>query len=250
MLNLPLDIIFPEVPNDIDINELDIDNLPTHVSIIMDGNGRWAKLRGKKRLFGHNAGRNSLREVVRCSSDLGIKYLSCYSFSTENWARPKEEVAGLMELFAKSILAEMDELHKNNVKIKILGDISRFPQKTQDAFNKAVEMMKNNTGIVLMPAVNYGSRDEILRAVGAYAKDHSEQPSEEEFSKYLYTDNIPDPDLLIRTSGEMRISNYLLWQIAYSELYVTDTLWPDFDSTELDKAITAYLTRNRRFGGV
>lgn len=251
-MNKSLDIIFPDIPNDINIQDLDVSNIPNHVAIIMDGNGRWAKKQGKPRLFGHKAGVNSVREVVRCASDIGVKYLSVYSFSTENWTRPKEEVSGLMDLFAKSILAEMDELHKNNVRVQILGDISVLPKKTKAAFEVATNMMKNNTGMTLLPAVNYGSRKEILRAVAKWAENTNniQNITEEEFSQYLYTTNVPDPELLIRTSGEMRISNFLLWQIAYSEIYVTDTLWPDFDRYEFLKALIAFQKRNRRFGGI
>ena len=217
--------IFPEIPSDIDIAELDLEKIPQHVAIIMDGNGRWAKAQGKPRLFGHKAGVDSVREVVRTASDIGIKYLTVYSFSTENWNRPEDEVSGLMELFAKSILAEMDELHANNVRVQILGDISALPDKTREAFEAGVDLMKNNTGMTLLPAVNYGSRDEILRAVDAFAQNYEgKAPTEEDFSKLLYTNEVPDPELLIRTSGELRVSNFLLWQIAYSEFYVTDTL--------------------------
>ncbi|MDO5427014.1 MAG: isoprenyl transferase [Coriobacteriia bacterium] len=243
--------IFPQIPSDIDIVELDLEKIPQHVAIIMDGNGRWAKAQGKPRLFGHKAGVDSVREVVRTASDIGIKYLTVYSFSTENWNRPEDEVSGLMELFAKSILAEMDELHANNVRVQILGDISPLPKKTREAFEAGVELMKNNTGMTLLPAVNYGSRDEILRAVGEFAKNNEgKQPTEEEFSKLLYTHEVPDPELLIRTSGELRVSNFLLWQIAYSEFYVTETLWPDFDRYEFLRALIAYQKRDRRFGGV
>lgn len=238
MLNKSLEEIFPSIPQDIDINELDVDKVPQHVAVIMDGNGRWAKKQGKKRLFGHKAGVDSVREVVRCASDIGVRYLSMYAFSTENWARPKEEVMGLMDLFAKSIIAEMDELHANNVRVQELGDISALPKKTRDAFKVATKMMENNTGMTILPAVNYGSRAEILRAAAKYSeKANGEIPSEEEFSKLLYTHDTPDPELLIRTSGEMRISNFLLWQIAYSEFYVTDVLWPEFDRYEFLKAL-------------
>lgn len=243
--------IFPEVPSDINIAKLDLEKIPQHVAIIMDGNGRWAKAQGKPRLFGHKAGVNSVREVVRTASDIGIKYLTVYSFSTENWNRPEEEVSGLMDLFAKSILAEMDELHANNVRVQILGDISVLPEKTREAFEAGADLMKNNTGMTLLPAVNYGSRDEILRAVDAFAKNYEgKAPTEEDFSKLLYTNEVPDPELLIRTSGELRVSNFLLWQIAYSEFYVTDTLWPDFDRYEFLRALIAYQKRDRRFGGV
>lgn len=224
-MNKSLDEIFPNLPDNIDVSRLDTQNIPKHIAIIMDGNGRWAKSHGKSRLHGHKAGVNSVREVVRCSSDLGVKYLTVYSFSTENWKRPKEEVSGLMDLFAKSILAEMDELNANNVKVKILGDISVLPKKTKSAFEAGVELMKNNTGMTLLPAVNYGARDEILRAVEKYIQSgKTEKPTEQDFANCLYTDGIPDPELLIRTSGELRISNFLLWQIAYSEFYITDVL--------------------------
>lgn len=250
-MNKSLKEIFPNLPENIDINDLDVSNIPEHIAIIMDGNGRWAKAQGKSRLHGHKAGVNSVREVVRCASDLGVKYLTVYSFSTENWSRPKEEVSGLMDLFAKSILAEMDELNANNVKVKILGDISVLPKKTKQAFEAGVDLMKNNDGMTLLPAVNYGSRDEILRAVQKYVQNGgTDKPTEEEFSNLLYTDNIPDPELLIRTSGELRLSNFLLWQVAYSEFYITDVLWPDFDRYEFLKAIICYQSRNRRFGGV
>lgn len=250
-MNKPLNEIFPNIPENINISDLDTTNIPEHVAIIMDGNGRWAKAHGKTRLHGHKAGVDSVREVVRCASDLGVKFLTVYSFSTENWNRPKEEVTGLMDLFAKSILAEMDELHANNVKVKILGDISVLPKKTKQAFDAGVELMKNNTGMTLLPAVNYGGRDEILRAVQKYIESgKKEAPTEEEFAKLLDTDDVPDPELLIRTSGELRVSNFLLWQIAYSEFYITDVLWPEFDRYEFLKAIISFQKRNRRFGGV
>lgn len=250
-MNKSLNEIFPSVPDNIDISELDLTKIPQHVAIIMDGNGRWAKAHGKTRLHGHKAGVDSVREVVRCASDLGVKYLTVYSFSTENWNRPKEEVSGLMDLFAKSILAEMDELHANNVKVKILGDISVLPKKTKEAFEAGVDLMKNNTGMTLLPAVNYGSRDEILRAVYKYVQSgKTEMPTEQDFAKYLYTDDVPDPELLIRTSGELRVSNFLLWQIAYSEFYITDVLWPEFDRYEFLKAIISFQKRSRRFGGL
>lgn len=257
MLQASLEEIFPNIPKDIDISELDIDNIPVHVACIMDGNGRWAKSRGKIRLQGHKAGVESVREVIRTASALGVKFLTMYSFSTENWSRPKDEVNGLMDLFTKSIFSEMDELHKNNVKMQILGDISALPQKTRNAFKIAVDKMENNTGMVLMPAINYGSRKEILRAISLFNKENLnnkkkllEGPTETELSNYMYTKNVSDPDLLIRTSGENRISNFLLWQIAYSEIYVTDVLWPEFDRYEFLKSIIAYQKRNRRYGGI
>ena len=255
-MNKELNTIFPNPPREISLSDFDTNNIPKHVAVIMDGNGRWAKNQGKPRMLGHKAGVKSVKEIVRCASDIGIKFLSIYSFSTENWSRPKEEVNKLMDLFAKSVLAEMDELHQNNVKIKLLGDISILPKKTIEAFNVATEMMKNNTGLTLMPAVNYGSRDEILKAVSNIVKskkfneDNIDELTQEEFSKFLYTNDVPDPELLIRTSGEMRLSNFLLWQIAYSEIYITKTLWPDFNRYDFLKALISFQNRNRRFGGI
>lgn len=255
-MNKELNTIFQNPPKEISLSDFDTNNIPKHVAVIMDGNGRWAKNQGKPRMLGHKAGVKSVKEIVRCASDLGIKFLSIYSFSTENWSRPKEEVNKLMDLFAKSVLSEMDELHQNNVKIKLLGDISILPKKTIEAFNVATEMMKNNTGLTLMPAVNYGSRDEILNAVSNIVKskkfneDNIDELTQEEFSKFLYTNDVPDPELLIRTSGEMRLSNFLLWQIAYSEIYITKTLWPDFNRYDFLKALISFQNRNRRFGGI
>lgn len=264
MLTKNLNDIFPNIPNDLEklgysLENLDLDLLPKHVSIIMDGNGRWATQRGKKRLFGHTAGIESLRDIVRTTSDLGIKYLSIYAFSTENWARPKEEVMGLMNLFTRSVIKEMSALNKNNVKIKIIGDTSILPQKTQNAFNEACKLMKNNTGMTLIPAVNYGSRAEITKAVNEAINEKLNSKvndetkfsiSEKDIQNHLYTADIPDPDLLIRTSGEMRLSNYQLWQIAYSEIYITDVFWPDFDRYQYLKALIDYQKRDRRYGGI
>lgn len=260
-MNKTLDQIFPELPADIDISSLDVDNIPEHVAVIMDGNGRWAKKRMLNRLKGHKAGIEAVRETIRCASDLGVRYLTIYSFSTENWKRPEDEVEGLMELFAKTMLAEVDGLHEENVRVMTIGDMSVLPAETRDAFEEAWEKTKDNTGLTLVVAVNYGSRAEIACAVNELFAEKLErcvegspgsaiEITEEDIASHLHTSGIPDPELLIRTSGEMRISNFLLWQIAYSEFVCTDVLWPDFDRYELLRCILEYQGRNRRFGGV
>lgn len=258
-MNKPLDYIYPNPPEGLDPKALDLSRIPKHVAIIMDGNGRWAKKRALNRLMGHKAGIEAVRESIRMASDLGVRYLSIYSFSSENWKRPKDEVIGLMDLFAKTMLAEVDELHEEHVRVMTIGDLSALPQKTRDAFVEAWEKTKNNTGMTLVVAVNYGSRKEITSAAYAYAQSVLEaakqgnapkEPSEEDFARFLYTQDIPDPELLIRTSGEMRVSNFLLWQIAYSEFVVTKTLWPDFDRYEFLRCLLEYQSRDRRFGGV
>ncbi|MCI8366343.1 MAG: isoprenyl transferase [Eggerthellaceae bacterium] len=258
-MNKPLDYIFPEPPADVDPSALDLARVPQHVAVIMDGNGRWAKKRALNRLKGHKAGIEAVRETIRCASDLGVRYLTIYSFSTENWKRPQDEVVGLMDLFAKTMLAEVDGLHEENVRVQTIGDLSVLPQETRDAFNEAWEKTRDNTGMTLVVAVNYGSRDEILRAVKGCmnqailkAEETGEviEPTAEMFERGLYTYGIPDPELLIRTSGEMRISNFLLWQIAYSEFVVSPVLWPDFDRYEFLRCLLEYQSRDRRFGGV
>lgn len=254
-----LEEIFPLPPRDISIDLLDTSLIPGHIAIIMDGNGRWAKAQGKNRLSGHQAGIEAVRESIRCASDLGVKYLTIYSFSSENWKRPQDEVMGLMNLFAKTILAEVNELHQENVRVMTIGRMLDLPPKTRKAFEKAWEKTRNNTGMTLVVAINYGGRLEILDAIEAYTKQSHllsdqkivpEMLTEEVFSKYLYTAEVPDPDLLIRTSGEMRLSNFLLWQVAYSEFYCTDVLWPDFDRYELLRAILDFQNRERRYGAV
>ena len=255
----PLDYIYPNPPEGLDPYALDMERIPRHVAIIMDGNGRWAKKRGWKRLKGHNAGIEAVRESIRMASDLGIRYLTIYSFSSENWSRPQDEVVGLMDLFAKTMLAEVDGLHEENVRVMTIGDLSALPKKTRDAFQEAWDKTKDNTGLTLVVAVNYGARSEILQAVQRYmedahtALDHGARPeelTEEALAKRLYTADIPDPELLIRTSGELRVSNFLLWQIAYTEFVVTDVLWPDFDRYHFLRALLEYQGRDRRFGGV
>lgn len=253
----PLTTIFPCVPNDIDLATFDETFVPCHVAIIMDGNGRWAKKRALNRLKGHKAGIEAVREAIRCANDIGVDYLTIYSFSTENWKRPQEEVSGLMELFAKTMLAEVDGLHEEQVRVRTIGDLSMLPEETRQAFDRAWEKTKNNSGMTLVVAVNYGSRQEIIQAVEKTAAQLAEKRdqgsaalTEELFEGNLYTVGIPDPDLLIRTSGEMRISNFLLWQIAYTELYCTDVLWPDFTRYDFLRAVLAYQKRERRYGAL
>lgn len=253
----PLTTIFPCVPNDIDLATFDEASVPCHVAIIMDGNGRWAKKRALNRLKGHKAGIEAVREAIRCANDIGVDYLTIYSFSTENWKRPQEEVSGLMELFAKTMLAEVDGLHEEQVRVRTIGDLSMLPEETRQAFDRAWEKTKNNSGMTLVVAVNYGSRQEIIQAVEKTAVQLAEKRdqgsaalTEELFKGNLYTVDIPDPDLLIRTSGEMRISNFLLWQIAYTELYCTDVLWPDFTRYDFLSAVLAYQKRERRYGAL
>ncbi|MEG1906714.1 MAG: isoprenyl transferase [Gordonibacter sp.] len=258
-MNKPLECIFPNPPTGVDPTLLDVDAVPRHVAVIMDGNGRWAKERGKNRLFGHKAGIDAVRETIRCASDLGVRYLTIYSFSSENWKRPQDEVIGLMNLFATTMLAEVDGLHEEHVRVMTIGRVDALPKKTRDAFAKAWEKTKDNDGMTLVVAVNYGGRQELLDALSSYMDDvHAalregrapEELSEEVLVRHLYTADIPDPDLLIRTSGEMRVSNFLLWQIAYSEFVCTEVLWPDFDRYELLRALLEFQGRDRRFGAV
>jgi len=259
MFAKPIDDIFPAPPADLDPSLLDEGRVPTHVAVIMDGNGRWAKKRALNRLKGHSAGIEAVRETIRAANDCGVRYLTIYSFSTENWKRPEDEVNGLMNLFAKTMLAEVDGLDQENVRVMTIGDLSVLPEATREAFSEAWEQTRNNTGMTLVVAVNYGSRQEILHAANeyaAYALEHLNltgslpEPTEELFARGLYTADIPDPELLIRTSGEMRISNFLLWQIAYTEFVSSPVLWPDFDRYEFLRALLEYQARDRRFGAV
>ena len=258
-MNKPLDIIFPNPPSGLAPEALDAARIPEHIAVIMDGNGRWAKKRALNRLKGHKAGIEAVRETIRCTSDLGVRYLTIYSFSTENWKRPQEEVVGLMDLFAKTMLAAVDGLHEEHVRVKTIGDLSLLPEETREAFEEAWEKTKNNTGMTLVVAVNYGSRQEILRAVNRCAEEVAARTADglapkefsaEDFERGLYTAGMPDPDLVIRTSGEVRLSNFLLWQVAYSEFVVTDVLWPDFDRYELLRCLLEFQGRDRRFGAV
>lgn len=223
--------------------------IPNHIAIIMDGNGRWAKKRGLPRTFGHKEGAVALRKIITHAAKIGVKYLTVYAFSTENWKRSQEEVSALMFLFKSYIKNEEKNIMQNNIRFMVSGRRENVNKSLLEAIDTLQEKSKNNTGLTFNIAFNYGGRAEILDAVNKILKSGKTEINEEEFSKYLYSD-IPDPELLIRTSGELRISNFLLWQIAYSEIYVTDTLWPDFDEEELDKAIESYNKRERRFGGV
>ena len=258
-MNKDLAYIFPNPPAGLDPSALDTARIPESVAVIMDGNGRWAKKRALNRLKGHKAGIEAVRETIRCASDLGVRYLTIYSFSTENWKRPEDEVIGLMDLFAKTMLAEVDGLHEEGVRVRTIGDLSMLPQETRDAFDAAWEKTKDNDGMTLVVAVNYGGRQEILRATEACMRRAVLEaevtgevlaPTEELFEEGLYTYGMPDPDLVIRTSGEMRISNFLLWQIAYAEFVVTEVLWPDFNRYTFLECLLDYQNRDRRFGGV
>ena len=219
-----------------------------HIAIIMDGNRRWAKERNLPSAVGHKMGVEALKKTLRACDDFGVKYLTVYAFSTENWNRKPEEVNFLMDLLGQTLRNELKEMHENNVSISFIGDTSRLSTKLQKILDDAVETTKNNTGVKLQIAFNYGSRAEIVHAVKEIIKSGEREITEELISKYLYTGNIPDPDLLIRTGGEMRISNYLLWQIAYSEFIVIEKFWPEFDKDTLTDCILEYKRRNRRFG--
>ena len=222
----------------------------------MDGNGRWAKSKGAARIFGHRNAIEAVRQVIEGAGEIGIKYLTLYAFSTENWGRPKEEVDALMELLVNTLQKEVERLHKNKVRLKTIGDISQLPKDCRENLEEATEATKNNTGLTLLIALNYSGRREILKAVNELAMKVKEGTvgvdgiDEQLFASFLDTKNIPDPELLIRTSGEMRISNFLLWQIAYTELYITQKLWPDFRKEDLYEAICEYQKRERRFGKV
>jgi undecaprenyl diphosphate synthase len=231
-------------------------HLPKHIAIIMDGNGRWAKERNLPRVAGHNEGINSVREVVRACGELEIQALTLYTFSVENWNRPETEVSALMRLLLNTIRQEVDDLVKNNVNLSVIGNLQELPREPREGIEEAIHQTQGNTGLQLNLALSYGGRQEILEAIHALYEDieegkiSKENISEELFSKYLYTADLPDPDLLIRTSGESRISNFLLWQIAYTELYITSVYWPDFRREELFKAILDYQCRERRYGKV
>lgn len=219
-----------------------------HVAIIMDGNRRWAKERNLPSAVGHKKGVDSLKAAMRACDDFGIKYLTVYAFSTENWNRKLEEVNFLMDLLGQTLKNELKEMHENNVVISFIGDTTKLSPKLQDILANSVETTKNNTGVNLQIAFNYGSRDEIVHAVKEIIESGEKEITEETISKHLYTKNIPDPDLLIRTGGEMRVSNYLLWQIAYSEFIVLKKFWPEFDKETLAECVVEYNRRNRRFG--
>lgn len=238
------------------LGEIDFTKLPKHIAIIMDGNGRWAKKKGLPRAMGHKAGMEAIKETVRACSDLGIKILTVYAFSTENWKRPKDEVNYLMNLMVEYMRKEVNALNDNHVRIKVLGDIGILPDQTKKEIQEAVKLTHNNKGLQFNIALNYGGRAEILNACKALVRSVSDGSTdidsinETVFANYLYTGNDPDPDLIIRTSGEQRISNFLLWQGAYSELMFVDCLWPDFDKNALYSAILEYQSRDRRFGAL
>ncbi|MEQ9482634.1 isoprenyl transferase [Coleofasciculus sp. F4-SAH-05] len=243
--------ILKELPSD-----LDQERLPKHVAVIMDGNGRWAKRRGIPRIMGHRRGVDTLKQLLRCCDDWGIQALTAYAFSTENWGRPIEEVEFLMTLFERVLIRELKEMMEENVRIQFVGNLTALPQSLQNQIERAMTQTQNNTGIQFTVATNYGGREEILQACRAIATQvqHGQlQPDDIDealFSRHLYTANIGDPDLLIRTSGEMRLSNFLLWQMAYAEFYITDAFWPDFDREAFHQALIAYQKRERRFGKV
>ena len=231
-------------------------SLPAHVAIIMDGNGRWAKQRNLPRVEGHRNGAESVRAVVRAAGEIGIKYLTVYAFSMENWTRPKEEVDTLMKYLDRYLRNEVGELQKNNVRLEVIGQIYRLPEFVQDQLKKTITLLQKNKGLTLVLALSYGARTEIvegIRSIAAKVKQGKLDPEEideQTVGQHLYTKGIPDPDLLIRTSGEMRVSNFLLWQISYAELVVTPTLWPDFRRPQFFEALEEYARRHRRFGGV
>lgn len=235
-------------------SKLDKNKIPKHVAIIMDGNGRWAAKHGNARIVGHENGVESVRAVVEGAGEIGIEHLTLYAFSTENWDRPKEEVEALMGLLVHAIEAETDALNKNNVKLGVIGDVDAMPSQVGDKLRSCIDKLKSNTGLHLILALSYSARWEIVRAAKQIAIDISENKiipeniNNELFSGYLATADVPDPELLIRTSGEYRISNFLLWQIAYSELYFTNVLWPDFRKNDLFEAVLNYQNRERRFG--
>ena len=230
--------------------------LPQHVAVIMDGNGRWAKRQGLPRIMGHKRGVDALKDLLRCCQDWGIQALTAYAFSTENWKRPLEEVDFLMTLFQRVLRQELRDMVEENVQIKFVGNLQALPRSLQQEISRSMEATKDNGGIRFSVATNYGGRQEILQACQAIAKQVQQgllQPdeiNEQVFESHLYTAGITDPDLLIRTSGEMRLSNFLLWQMAYGEIYITDALWPDFDRAEFHRALCAYQQRERRFGKV
>ena len=227
-------------------------NVPRHVAIIMDGNGRWAKARGLSRLEGHRAGTENLRRIIRASVELGIQYLTFYAFSTENWSRPKAEVTGLLRILAEVIDKEIKELHEEGARLIHIGHLDGLPKALQKKVQGAIELTRNNQRINILLAFNYGGRDEIVTAIKNMLKDqvNPEDVNVDLVSNYMFTEGIPDPDLVIRTSGEQRTSNFLTWQSVYSEWYFTQVYWPDFNEAELHKAVEAYASRERRYGGL
>ncbi|MGB5633582.1 MAG: polyprenyl diphosphate synthase [Waterburya sp.] len=244
-------VTLQQLPRDLSENRL-----PQHVAVIMDGNGRWAKNQGKPRIMGHQKGVDALKDLLRCCKDWGISALTAYAFSTENWGRPQVEVQFLMTLFERVLRRELQEMKQENVRIRFVGNLQDLPDSLRQEIDRSMEDTKNNQGIQFTVATNYGGRHEIIQACQAIASKVEQgyleiaQINQEVFEQHLYTQGIPHPDLLIRTSGEMRISNFLLWQMAYAEIYVTSTLWPDFNRVEFHKALATYQQRDRRFGKV
>jgi|SRR5690554_2394213 len=238
------------------LNQINLEKCPKHIAVIMDGNGRWAKQHGEARLFGHTIGVEAVREVLKACVDLGVKHLTLYAFSTENWTRPKEEVDGLMDLMVKTIANEISELDENNIRLRAMGDRAGLPDSCRLELEKAIEATKTNETLDLILALNYSARWEIVNAVKSIAQKvesgslKSSEINDAVFSNEMNLNDIPDPELLIRTSGEVRVSNFMLWQIAYSELYFTNKLWPDFKREDLYEAIIDYQSRERRFGQV
>lgn len=236
------------------IDQIDKTKVPQHIAIIMDGNGRWAKQQGENRIYGHYEGVNSVRDVVEGAGQAGVKFITLYAFSTENWNRPKEEVDALMELLVSTISMETEKLHKRNVRLQAIGNLNSLPPACLAELNESIELTSKNTGLTLVLALSYSSKWEIINAIKQIADDvkdgkmSSEDISEKNIETYLCTKDIPDPELMIRTSGEHRISNFLLWQLAYAEFYFTETLWPDFRKEDLFTAILNYQNRERRFG--
>ena len=234
------------------VNRSDISPLPTHVAIIMDGNGRWARERGLPRLAGHRAGTENVHRVTECFIDYKVDYLTLYAFSTENWSRPKSEIRGLFRILGEVIDEETEALHKNGIRVRHLGSLERLPQRLRGAVGRAIELTKENDRMTLAIAFNYGGRTEIVDAVRRIISEGTSPESIDEalLESYLHTSGLPDPDLIIRTAGEMRLSNFLIWQTAYSEYYSTPTFWPDFGPDEIERALLEYSRRRRRFGGI
>ena len=236
--------------------EVDFTRLPRHIAIIMDGNGRWAKKRGLPRTAGHAAGAETFRTIATYCKDIGLDYLTVYAFSSENWKRPEEEVGAIMGLLKKYLLEAIGQMERDRVKMKFFGDLSPLTPELRELCQRTREISKHYEGCQVNICLNYGGRDELLRAARAFALDCAQGKADpnhlsaEQFGGYLYSNGVPDPDLIIRTSGELRLSNFLLWQAAYSEFYITDVLWPDFSKSELHRAIASYQNRDRRFGGV
>lgn len=237
-------------------DDLNTQTLPQHIAIIMDGNGRWAKKRGLPRLAGHRQGLETLKNIVQACQELGVPYLTVYAFSTENWKRPQDEVEGLMRLLVEYIQNELDNLNKKGVRVRAIGELERLPQEARRQVERAIDQTKENQGLNLQIALNYGGRREIVEALRAISREVAagkvkpEQIDEELVSRFLYTAGIPDPDLLIRPSGELRWSNFLIWQAAYSEFWITNVLWPDFKPADLYRAVFDYQHRQRRYGGL